>query len=61
MEYRIENKNNVNMSGHKTAFHIFEEIEESNSFIHIGRGYAKGNNASDEKCIDAFFSDNENW
>ena len=49
--FRVDDKQNVNMNGKRTAFTLFRK--RGDAFVCEGRYTAKGYNATDAACISA--------
>lgn len=53
MDYRIEDRRNAYLNGRAvTMFSIYER--RGNGYIHVGKSYALGHDASESECIDAW-------
>jgi len=50
-QYRVESKENVNYSGKRTKFHLYQRRGEA--YVHVGAFTAPGWDQSDEQCIAA--------
>lgn len=55
-QYRIQDKENVNMNGNVTLFSVYEYREALSGYLYVGRYPARGYNATDEKCVSAYLS-----
>lgn len=53
--FKVENKGEVHMGGHRTSFDLFEREEGAlgnDVFVFVGHFFATGWNLSDAKCIE---------
>lgn len=55
--YRIQDKQNATRGGRVTVFKIFER--DGDAFIYQGTFTARGHNATDARCIDAYIESAE--
>lgn len=49
--FRVENKRNVHMNGHRTMFKLYRK--QGDAFVHVGTYTSKGWEATDDKCVAA--------